>query len=150
MPLLPPVIESDPPSGAEVLTEGRSGSDFMVDVIKSLDIEYVCCVAGSSFRALHESLINYGNKKNELITCLHEEAAVAMGHGYFKLEHKPLLMLAHGTVGLRHAAMAVYNAYYDNVPVYLVIGNTLDAAYRDANYGEWPHIVQDAAAMVRG
>ncbi len=151
MPLLPPVIESDPPPDAEVLTEGRSGSDFMVDVIKALDIEYICCVAGSSFRGLHESVINYGgNQKPELLTCLHEEVAVAMGHGYFKIAHKPVLVLAHGTVGLQHAAMAVYNAYCDNVPVYIVIGNTLDAAYRDANYGEWPHSVQDAAAMVRG
>ena len=51
-PLPPPMIESDPPADAEVLTLDRSGSDFMVDVIKSLGIEYVCSVAGSSFRAL--------------------------------------------------------------------------------------------------
>ncbi|MGH9359182.1 MAG: thiamine pyrophosphate-binding protein, partial [Terriglobia bacterium] len=150
MPLLPPVIESDPSSDAEVLTEGRSGSDFMVDVIKSLGFEYVCVVAGSSFRALHESVINYGGNQNpELLTCLHEEAAVGMGHGYFKIEHKPLLVLAHGTVGLQHASMAIYNAYCDRVPVYIMVGNTLDATYRDAGYGEWPHSAQDAAAMVR-
>ena len=59
MPLLPPVIESDSPADVEVLTLDRSGSDFMVDVIKSLGIEYICCVAGSSFRALHESVSNY-------------------------------------------------------------------------------------------
>jgi acetolactate synthase I/II/III large subunit len=59
MPLLPPMVESDPPADAEVLTLDRSGSDFMVDVIKSLGIEYICAVAGSSFRALHESVINY-------------------------------------------------------------------------------------------
>ena len=32
----------------------------MVDVIKSLDIKYVPSNAASSFRAIHESLINYG------------------------------------------------------------------------------------------
>ena len=67
MPLLPPLIESDPPADAEVLTMDRSGSDFMVDVIKSLGIEYVCSVAGSSFRALHESVINYGGNKQARI-----------------------------------------------------------------------------------
>src|SRR5487761_36692 len=150
MPLLPPVIERDPPLDVEVLTEGRSGSDFMVDVIKSLGFDYICCVAGSSFRALHESVINYGGNKNpELITCLHEEAATGMAHGYFKIEHKPLLIFAHGTVGLQHASMAIYNAYCDRVPVYIVIGNNLDATMRDSAYGEWPHSVQDAAAMVR-
>ena len=133
MPLLPPVIESDPPADAEVLTLDRSGSDFMVDVIKSLGIEYVCSVAGSSFRALHESVINYGGNKNpEFITCCHEESSVAMAHGYAKIEGKPLCIFAHGTVGLQHAAMAIYNAYCDRVPVYIVIGNNLDATKRDS------------------
>ncbi len=101
MPLLPPVVESDPPADAEVLTLDRSGSDFMVDVIKSLGIEYVCAVAGSSFRALHESVINYGGNSNpEFITCCHEESSVAMAHGYAKIEGKPLCIFAHGTVGL--------------------------------------------------
>ena len=150
MPLLPPAVESDPTPDAEVLTLDRSGSDFMVDVIKSLGIEYVCSVAGSSFRALHESVINYGGNSNpEFITCCHEESSVAMGHGYAKIEGKPLCIFAHGTVGLQHAAMAIYNAYCDRVPVYIVIGNNLDATKRDSGYGEWPHSVQDAAAMVR-
>ena len=147
---LAPAIESDPPTDADVLTIDRSGSDFMVDVIKALNIEYVCAVAGSSFRALHESVINYGGNKNpEFITCCHEESSVAMAHGYAKIEGKPLCIFAHGTVGLQHAAMALYNAYCDRVPVYMVIGNNLDATMRDANYGEWAHSVQDAAAMVR-
>ena len=147
---LPPDIESDPPPHAEVLTIGRSGSDFMVDCLKALGIEYVCAVAGSSFRALHESVINYGGNKNpEFLTCLHEEASVAMGHGYAKVEGKPLCMFAHGTVGLQHASMAIYNAYCDRVPVYMMIGNNINAVTRDPNYGEWAHSVQDAAAMVR-
>src|SRR3984957_17636585 len=148
--LPPPIIESDPPTDAEVLNLDRSGSDFMVDVIKSLGIEYVCSVAGSSFRALHESVINYGGNSNpEFITCCHEESSVAMAHGYAKIEGKPLCIFAHGTVGLQHAAMAIYNAYCDRVPVYIVIGNNLDATMRDSAYGEWAHSVQDAAAMVR-
>jgi len=150
LPLWPPMVESDPPAETEILTLDRSGSDFMVDVIKSLGIEYVCAVAGSSFRALHESVINYGGNSNpEFITCCHEESSVAMAHGYAKIEGKPLCIFAHGTVGLQHAAMAIYNAYCDRVPVYIVIGNNLDATKRDAAYGEWAHSVQDAAAMVR-
>ncbi|HWF12577.1 MAG TPA: thiamine pyrophosphate-dependent enzyme [Candidatus Acidoferrales bacterium] len=150
MPILPPMADADPPAEPEVLTIDRSGSDYMVDVLKSLGIEYVCSVAGSSFRALHESVINYGgNKSPEFISCCHEEASVAIAHGYAKIEGKPLAIFAHGTVGLQHASMAVYNAYCDRVPVYIVIGNNIDATKRDAAYGEWPHSVQDAAAMVR-
>jgi thiamine pyrophosphate-dependent acetolactate synthase large subunit-like protein len=110
---------------------GTAGSDFMVDVIKSLDIKYMPCNPASSFRALHESLINYGgNKTPEFLTCTHEEAAVAMCHGYFKIAGKPLMTLVHGTVGLQHATMAIYNAWCDRVPVIVVGGTDLDAAHR--------------------
>src|SRR5690606_30893007 len=102
----------------------------------------------SSFRGLHESCINYGNNtKPELSTRVHEESSVAMAHGYFKVEGKPMAVMAHGTVGLQHAAMALYNAWCDRVPVYLILGNHSDAAIRRA--AEWYHGVQDAAGMVR-
>src|SRR4051812_26169574 len=52
----------------------RPGSDFMVDVIKAIGLEYIAANPGSSFRSLQESIINYGgNKKPEFLTCLHEE-----------------------------------------------------------------------------
>lgn len=134
---------------AEILTADRTGSDFMVDVIKSLGIEYVCANPGSSFRGLHESIINYGgNRSPEFITCCHEESSVGMAHGYSKIEGKPLLVMAHGTVGLQHAAMAVYNAYCDRVPVLIIGGNIIDATKRISQV-EWAHSVQDAAAILR-
>lgn len=110
---------------------GVAGSDFMVDVIKSLDIKYMPCNPASSFRGIHESLINYGGNKNpEFLTCTHEEAAVAMCQGYFKIAGKPLMTLVHGTVGLQHATMAIYNAWCDRVPVIIMGGTDLDAAHR--------------------
>jgi len=56
--------------------------------------------------------------------------------------------MAHGTVGLQHASMAIYNAYADRVPVYIVLGNIQDINFRRGDV-EWAHSVQDAAAMVR-
>ncbi|HSP68627.1 MAG TPA: twin-arginine translocation signal domain-containing protein, partial [Bryobacteraceae bacterium] len=56
--------ETGTPAGVEVLTNERPGSDFMVDVLKSLGIEYICSNPGSSFRALHESVVNYGGNRN--------------------------------------------------------------------------------------
>ena len=141
--------EVDPPEGGEVITTDRPGGDFMVDVLKTLDFEFVASNPGSSFRGIHESIINYGgNAKPEFITCCHEESAVAMAHGYFKAEGKPMAVLCHGTVGMQHATMAIYNAYCDRVPVYILAGNSLDATLRRPGV-EWAHSVQDAAAMVR-
>jgi acetolactate synthase-1/2/3 large subunit len=133
----------------ESLHIGRSGSDHMVDAIKALGIEYVASMPGSSFRGLHESLINYGgNQKPEFLTCLHEESSIGLAHGYAKASGKPMLVLVHGTVGLQHASMAIYNAWCDRVPIVVIGGNTLDAAMRRPGV-EWIHTVQDAAIMVR-
>ncbi len=132
-----------------VQAEGTPASDFMVDVIKSLDIDYLPCNPAQSFRGLHESLINYGgNKKPEFLTCTHEEAAVAMAHGYFKISGKPLLVLCHGTVGLQHAAMAIYNAWCDRVPVIVMGGTDLDASRRPPGVPTF-HSAQDINALVR-
>jgi thiamine pyrophosphate-dependent acetolactate synthase large subunit-like protein len=128
---------------------GKPGSDFMVDVIKSLDIKYLPTNCASSFRALHESLIDYGgNKMPEFLTCMHEESAVGMAHGYFKISGKPLLTLCHGTVGLQHATMGIYNAWCDRVPVIIVGGNDLDAASRPPGVPTI-HAAQDINTIVR-
>ena len=150
VPSMSSAAETEPPSDVEVLGPGeRPGADFMVDVFKSLGFEYLCANPGTSFRGLHESIINYGGNQNpEFITCCHEESSVAMAHGYYKIEGKPLCVCAHGTVGLQHASMAIYNAWCDRVPVYIVLGNTIDATKRHS-YGDWNHAVQDAAATVR-
>ncbi|HEY6346883.1 MAG TPA: thiamine pyrophosphate-binding protein [Bryobacteraceae bacterium] len=140
---------STPPRAVEVLTADRPGSDFMVDVLKSLGFEYIAANPGSSFRALHESVLNYGgNKSPEFITCCHEEQSVAMADGYAKIEGKPMAVFAHSTVGLQHAAMGIYNAYASRTPVFIVLGNTIDATARRPGV-EWLHSAQDAVAMVR-
>jgi acetolactate synthase-1/2/3 large subunit len=137
------------PPALEVLTEGRSGSVFMIDCLKSLGFEYMAANPASSFRGLHESLINYGNNVSpEFLTCSHEEISVAMGHGYFKIEGKPLCVFAHGTVGLQHATMALYNAWCDRVPVYVVVGNVRDVQMRRPGI-EWNHTAQDVGVIAR-
>jgi acetolactate synthase I/II/III large subunit len=140
------------PAAADAAGSGlieHPGSDFMIDVIRTLGLEYISTNPGASFRSLHESLVNYGgNKMPELLTCLHEESAVAMAHGFAKASGKPMGVFLHGTVGLQHASMAIYNAWVDRVPVIMFAGNGADASKRRPGT-EWNHSVQDAAAMVR-
>jgi acetolactate synthase-1/2/3 large subunit len=122
----------------------RPGSDLMVQVLKDLRIEYVALNPGSTFEGLQESIINYGMPPNtmpELITSLHEESAVSMAHGYAKATGKPMCALLHGTIGVQHAAMSIYQAYYDRTPVLLIAGR--DVGFIAA------HSANDMAGMVR-
>jgi len=140
---------TDAHAGHPGLTHGKPGSDYMLDCIKAVNIDYIFTNPASSCRGLHESIITYGdNKKPELLTVMHEESGTAMAHGYFKVTGKPAISLAHGTVGLQHAAMAIYNAWCDRAPVIMMIGNSLDANQRRPGVPT-THSVQDPAAMVR-
>jgi acetolactate synthase-1/2/3 large subunit len=131
-----------PPVSVRKIT--RPGSDLMVQTIRELGIEYAAANPGSSFEGLQESFINYGNPPNrmpEWITALHEESAVTMAHGYAKAEGKPMLAVLHGTIGIQHAAMSIYQAYYDRVPVLMIAGNDPDFIQA--------HTAHDMAGMVR-
>jgi acetolactate synthase-1/2/3 large subunit len=131
------------------IVQTTSGSDFMLDVLKSMSFDYGIATCASSFKGLHESVVNYGkNTAPEFLTTTHEETSVAMSHGYAKVENKPLLALVHGTVGLQHASMAIYDAFCDRVPVFIIAGNTYDATQRSSDV-IWVHSSQDDAAMVR-
>jgi acetolactate synthase-1/2/3 large subunit len=138
-----------PQASARVIE--RPGSDFMVDVLRTLNIEYLAANPGSTYESLHESLINYGptpNSMPEFLTCTHEESAVAMCHGYYKIEGKPMMALIHGDIGLQHASMAIYNAYADRVPVFMMVGNHADGAERAAGV-QSQHSAQDLGLLVR-
>ncbi len=132
-------------------TQTSCGSDFMVDVLRGLGIEYVAAIPGNTFKGLHESVINYGMTTSpslELISCMHEEISVAISHGYAKIAGKPMACMMHSTVGLQHGAMAIYNAWADRVPVFAIVGAQLDASKR-ASYVDWAHSVFDGPALVR-
>jgi len=126
------------------------GSDALAELLRRLDLRYIALVPGSSYRGLHDSLVNYnGNRDPQMLVCLHEEHAVAIAHGYAKVTGRPLAVAVHANVGLMHASMAIYNAYCDRVPM-LIIGATgpVDAAKRRP-WIDWIHTSGDQGALIR-
>jgi thiamine pyrophosphate-dependent acetolactate synthase large subunit-like protein len=125
---------------------GVPASDYMVDILKTLDLDYIAVNPGSAFDGLHESLINYGqNKKPEMITCLHEEQAAALSHGYAKAAGKPMMIAVHGTVGLLHASFGIFQAWCDRVPMLVVVGQNRNPT----SVINRPHSAQDMGAIAR-
>ena len=126
------------------------GSDSIAGMLRALNIPFVVLNPGSSFRGIHDSLVNHlGNESPQILLALHEEHAVAIAHGYAKVTGKPLAAFVHSNVGLMHASMAIYNAWADRVPV-IVLGATgpVDAAKRRP-WIDWLHTAQDQGAIVR-
>jgi thiamine pyrophosphate-dependent acetolactate synthase large subunit-like protein len=127
----------------------RWGSDVMVDAIKACGFRYVSLNPGSSFRGLHDSLVNYGGNDPELITCNHEKIAVAIAHGYAKASGEPMAVVLHDIVGLLQGTMGIYYAYIDRAPV-VVFGGTGPMAYdrRRPNI-DWIHTANIQGNVVR-
>tara|TARA_R110002072_G_C7964070_1_gene534178 strand:- start:769 stop:2529 length:1761 start_codon:yes stop_codon:yes gene_type:complete len=126
------------------------GSDAMAEMLRRFDMPYVALNPGSSFRGLHDSMVNYlGNHDPHMLLCLHEEHAVSIAHGWAKVTGRPMAVVLHANVGLMHAAMAIYNAWCDRVPM-LILGATgpVDAAKRRP-WIDWLHTSRDQAAVVR-
>src|SRR5436190_772508 len=125
------------------------GSDVMVDAIKACGFEYVALNPGSSYRCLHDSLVNYGGNEPQIITCNHEKLAVAIAHGYAKASGRPMAVILHHLVRLLHGAMGIYYAYIDRAPV-VVFGGAGPMAYdrRRPNI-DWIHTANVQGNAVR-
>jgi thiamine pyrophosphate-dependent acetolactate synthase large subunit-like protein len=130
------------------------GSDRIVELLRALDFPYVALLPGSSFRGLHDSIVNYqtaapgGNPP--MLLCLHEEHAVAIAHGFAKVTERPMLVVVHSNVGIMHASMAIFNAFCDRAPIVMLAGTgPLDAARRRP-WIDWIHTSQNLGELVRG
>jgi thiamine pyrophosphate-dependent acetolactate synthase large subunit-like protein len=138
------------PTSAGVNAPGF-GSDVVAETLRALDIPYIALTPGASYRGLHDSIVNYlGNTTPQMLLCVHEEAAVAIAHGYAKVTRRAIAAAVHSNVGLQHASMAMFNAWCDRVPM-LVLGATgpVDAMKRRP-WIDWIHTARDQGALVRG
>ena len=123
----------------------RWASDVIVDLLHAYEFPYAALNPGASYRGLHDSMVNYGGNRPVMMLCQHEETAVQIAHGYAKASGKPMVAILHNLVGLLHANMAVYYAYADRAPVF-IIGATgpMDETKRRPRI-DWIH-----SALVQG
>jgi thiamine pyrophosphate-dependent acetolactate synthase large subunit-like protein len=129
----------------------RFGSDVVAEALAALDIPWIALTPGSSFRGLHDSLVNHlGNRRPALMICLHEEHAVAIAHGWAKVTGRAMAAAVHANVGLMHAAMAVFNAWCDGAPVLLIGATGPVDPERRRPWIDWIHTARDQGALVRG
>jgi acetolactate synthase-1/2/3 large subunit len=98
----------------------RWASDVIVDLLHAYELPYAALNPGASYRGLHDSIVNYGGNRPLMMLCQHEETAVQIAHGYAKASGQPMVAILHNLVGLLHANMAIYYAYADRAPVFII------------------------------
>jgi acetolactate synthase-1/2/3 large subunit len=129
--------------------KGRWASDVIVDLLHAYQLPHAAINPGASYRGLHDSIVNYGRNRPTMMLCQHEETAVQIAHGYAKASGRPMVAILHNLVGLLHANMAIYYAYIDRAPIF-IIGATgpMDETKRRPRI-DWIHTAQGQGEAVR-
>ncbi len=104
----------------KVAGAGHFNSDVIVDMLHRYNLPYAALNPGASYRGLHDSLVNYGQNYPHMMLCQHEETAVQIAHGYARAARKPMVAIVHNLVGLLHSNMAIYYAYIDRAPIFII------------------------------
>ena len=128
----------------------RPGSDYMVDVLKSLGFEYIFANPGSSFRGAARIAHQLRRQQEpEFITCCHEESS--RRHGATATPRSKASRCRHGA---RHRRAAARRHGRSTTPTatarpYSWCSATPRRGRRAGAASNGLHSVQDAAAMVR-
>jgi acetolactate synthase-1/2/3 large subunit len=128
---------------------GGFNSDVIVDMMHMYDFPFAAINPGASYRGLHDSIVNYGGNYPHMMLCTHEETAVQIAHGYSRATGKPMIAIVHNLVGLLHSNMAIYYAYIDRAPIFIV-GATgpLNETKRRPKI-DWIHTANGQGAAIR-
>lgn len=124
------------------------GSDVVVEMLRRLGVAHVSVMPGASFRGIHDSLVNYAGGGPHIVLAPHEEIAVDIAHGYTKLTERPMAVALHSNVGLLHAAMAIFDAWADRVPM-LILGGTGPLDQTRRREIDWTHTSHGQGGVVR-
>ena len=126
------------------------GSDVAAQMLRRFGFKYVSLNPGASYRGLHDSIVNHlGNRDPGMLLCLHEDHAVGIAHGYAKATDEPMAAIVHSNVGLMHGHMAIFNAFCDRKPLFLMGATGPMDSHQRRPWIDWIHTSADQASIVR-
>jgi len=119
-------------------------------------IKHVFANGGTDFAPIIEGILqsqNTGLALPQFVTVPHENVAVAMAQGYYKVSGEPAAVMVHVNVGTANTVCALMNAARDNVPMLVAAGRTPltetgHAGSRNVNI-HWSQENFDQGAIVR-
>ena len=118
-------------------------------------VEYVFANAGTDFAPIIEGISRNAGKKKfpRFITVPHENVAMAMANGYYRMAGKPAAVMVHVTVGTANTVCGLMNMARDNIPVLLCAGRTplTETGHEASRNGaiHWGQESFDQGGMVR-
>jgi acetolactate synthase I/II/III large subunit len=106
-------------------TQNGMAADAYIRRLGERGIEYVFANAGTDFAPIVEAISqSKDGKAPRFMVVPHENVAMAMAHGYYRVSGKPAAVMVHVTVGTGNAINGLINAARDNIPLLLAAGRT--------------------------
>ncbi|MCI0516551.1 MAG: hypothetical protein L0Y45_01830 [Woeseiaceae bacterium] len=134
----------------------RTVAQSFIEALQRRGIEQVFANAGTDHAPLVDALAamqRSGAAVPAFHVVPHENLALAMAQGYYRVSGKPAVVLVHAAVGTANTVCSLMNAWRSNVPVLLVAGrNPLSQEGHTGSRSvqiHWGQDVFDQGALVR-
>jgi len=134
----------------------RIAAEDYLDALAAHGIEHLFVNPGTDFAPIVEAFSRAARTNRPVprpMVVPHENAAVAMAHGYTMVTGKPQAIMLHTNVGTANAINMLINASRDRVPMLLTSGRTPYTEHgaegsRSAHI-QWAQEMFDQAGMLR-
>ena len=100
-----------------------SGSEIVVEALVREGLPYVIGVPGHGSLGLVDALRKHQDQLH-VIMPRHEQAAIHMADGYYRVRGEPLAVYTSIGAGASNTAIGLATAYVDSIPLLLLIGET--------------------------
>lgn len=107
--------------------EVESTAQAYLELLKERGVDYFFANGGTDFAPIIDAFARAAEQRKAApkpITVPHENAAVAMAHGYYMVTGKPQVVMVHVNVGTANAINGIVNAARDHVPILFSAGRT--------------------------
>ena len=105
-------------------TTKKTTAEAYLERMAERGVEYVFANAGTDFAPIVEALSDNKRKYPRFLTVPHENVAMAMADGYYRVTGKPAGVMVHVTVGTANTICGLMNSSRNNVPIILAAGRT--------------------------
>lgn len=112
---------------ARKTVEVETTAQAYLELLRVRGIEYFFANGGTDFAPLIDGFARFaeqGKQTPKPLTVPHENAAVAMAHGYYMVTGKPQVVMVHVNVGTGNAINGIINAARDHIPIIFTAGRT--------------------------
>jgi acetolactate synthase I/II/III large subunit len=137
-------------------TQTRIAAEEYLEALSAHGIEYLFANPGTDFAPIVEAFARASRSNHKVpqpIVVPHENAAVAMAHGYTMVTGKPQAVMLHTNVGTANSINMLIDASRDRVPILLTSGRTpfteSGAEGSRSAHIHWAQEMFDQAGMLR-